>query len=164
MKYFGILITLLLMALTACNKSTVVFSTDQIAFPKEWKADDPALFKFNISDTLTPYNFYFNLRTTDAYPFNNLFLITELELPHGKVLGDTLEYIMAYPNGKLMGTGLGKIKENLLVYKENYTFEEVGEYRLKVRHAMRTQEQITPVSPLSGITDFGYQIVNEQNE
>ncbi|MDT8346159.1 MAG: gliding motility lipoprotein GldH [Flavobacteriaceae bacterium] len=161
MKYFGILFTCSLIALAACSKDASVISSDRITYPKAWEANAHAIFSFSISDTTTPHNIYFNLRTTEAYPFNNLFLITELALPHGKVLGDTLEYAMAYPSGKLMGTGFGKLKENVLIYKENYTFEEVGEYHLKVRHAMRSNNQITPVSPLSGVTDFGYQIMQK---
>ena len=39
-----------------------------------WDIDRSIFFKFNISDTINPYNLFIKLRTDNDYEFNNLFL------------------------------------------------------------------------------------------
>jgi len=51
------------------------------------------------------------VRNNNEYPYNNLFLIVSLNQPGGKVLVDTLEYQMAYPDGSLMGTGFQTLRK-----------------------------------------------------
>jgi gliding motility-associated lipoprotein GldH len=93
--------------------------------------------------------------------FNNLFLIVEMEYPHGKTIKDTLEYQMAEPNGALLGEGFTDIKENKLWYKgygKPFIFEEKGDYNIKIQHAMRNNGDINGVDRLEGITDVGFRI------
>lgn len=81
-----------------------------------------------------------------------------MTFPHGKTIKDTLEYKMADPSGKLLGTGLTDIKENKLWYKEQVVFKEKGAYLVKIQHAMRENGKVKGVVALEGITDVGFRI------
>lgn len=126
--------------------------------PNQWQKDNIVEFEFMPTDTLSSYNLFINLRNTNDYKFNNLFLIAEIDFPNGKSVVDTLEYKMAQPNGELLGTGFTDVKENKLWYKENFTFNETGAYKIKVQHAMRENGSIDGVDVLEGVTDIGFRV------
>jgi gliding motility-associated lipoprotein GldH len=68
---------------------------------------------------------------------------------------------MADPNGKLLGTGFTDVKENKLWYKgfvKPFIFNESGEYKIKIQHAMRQNGQVNGIENLEGITDIGFRI------
>lgn len=88
-----------------------------------WKKKDTIEFTFEQKDTINPYNLFLNIRNNNEYPYNNLFVIVALTQPDSLVKIDTLEYAMAYPDGKLMGEGFSDVKENKLWYQENFTFK-----------------------------------------
>ena len=145
----------------------LVLSCDSERFYDEYKSvsnqlekDNIIEFDFTPTDTIKTYNLFINLRNTNDYKFNNLFLIAEIDYPNGKSVVDTLEYKMAKPNGELMGTGFTDVKENKLWYKENFTFNESGDYKIKLQHAMRENGNINGVNALEGVTDVGFRIEN----
>jgi gliding motility-associated lipoprotein GldH len=144
--------------LSACN-SDIVFSENR-SLPGYWDKNEKIEFTLPQLDSLKKYNLFVNIRNTNAYPFNNIFLIVTMEFPHGKTLVDTLEYKMAYPNGEWMGEGIGSVKENKLWYKENISFFEEGNYNITITHAVRNNGDVEGVSSLEGITDVGYSIEN----
>ncbi|PCE66358.1 gliding motility lipoprotein GldH [Sediminicola luteus] len=123
-----------------------------------WDKDRTLEFQFTPQDTLSDHHIFINLRNDNAYPFANLFLITEMEFPTGQMVTDTLEYDMALPSGEWLGQGTGSIKENKLWYKENIVFPSSGVYTLRISHAMRDNGSIPGVKLLPGITDVGFQI------
>ncbi|GAB1858587.1 gliding motility lipoprotein GldH [Flavobacteriaceae bacterium MHTCC 0001] len=145
----------------SCDKSRVFDAYKSV--PNQWHKDSIISFKINPPDSINPHNLFVNLRNTNAYRFNNLFLIVEMTFPHGKTIKDTLEYRMAEPSGKLLGTGIGDIKENKLWYKEQVVFNEVGEYEVKIQHAMRERGNPKGVANLEGITDVGFRIEKLNN-
>lgn len=134
-----------------------VFDTYK-SIPNAWHKDSIVSFKIKPPDSTQTYNLFVNLRNTNDYKFNNLFLIVEMVFPHGKTLKDTLEYKMADPNGALLGTGASGIKENKLWYKEEVVFSEAGEYTVNIQHAMRENGKVNGVIALEGITDIGFRI------
>ena len=132
--------------------------------PNAWHKDSITSFKIYPPDSINPYNLFVNLRNTNTYKYNNLFLIVEMIFPHGKTITDTLEYRMADPSGKLLGTGLTDIKENKLWYKEGVIFNESGEYTVNIQHAMRENGKVNGVVELEGVTDIGFRIEKPQNK
>lgn len=130
-----------------------------------WHKDSIVDFSFKAPDTTNLYDFFIHIRNTKDYNFSNLFLITSMKFPHGKVVVDTLEYKMAFKDGRLMGEGLGSLKYNKLWYKEALKFSEKGEYNLKIRHAMRKPSQTKTLNELKGIEEIGFSIepVNPNN-
>jgi gliding motility-associated lipoprotein GldH len=129
--------------------------------PNQWHKDSIISFNVIPPDSTNNYNLFVNLRNTNDYKYNNLFLIVEMDYPNGKILKDTLEYKMADPDGKLLGTGFTDVKENKLWYKgfeRPFIFNESGEYKIKIQHAMRQNGQVNGIENLVGITDIGFRI------
>ena len=68
---------------------------------------------------------------------------------------------MAYPNGELLGTGFTDVKENKLWYKgyqSPFHFEESGEYKIEIQHAMREIGSEHGITDLEGVSDVGFRI------
>ncbi len=128
------------------------------SMPNEWHKDSVVSFKINPPDSVKPYNLFVNLRNTNDYKYSNLYLIVEMNFPHGKIIKDTLQYKMAKPNGELLGTGFTDVKENKLWYKEGVVFNESGEYTINIQHAMRENGKVSGVVNLQGVTDVGFRI------
>jgi gliding motility-associated lipoprotein GldH len=129
--------------------------------PNQWNKDNIISFNVTPPDSINAYNLYVNLRNTNDYKFSNLFLIVEMNYPNGKATKDTLEYEMAEPNGKLLGTGFTDVKENKLWYKGHknpFVFNETGEYKINIQHAMRSNGEVNGVENLEGITDVGFRV------
>ena len=123
-----------------------------------WQVDDTITFNFSEFDTSEKYNIFLNIRNDNDFAYSNLFLITQLNYPNGKIVSDTLEYEMALPDGTWLGTGSGSIKENKLWYRENIVFPDSGVYNLKVLHAMRQNGNVDGIANLRGLTDIGVEI------
>jgi len=126
-----------------------------------WKKQEVVSFVFSAPDTTNPYNLFVNLRTTTAYEFSNLFLIVELNYPNGKVSKDTLEYLMAKPNGELLGSGFTSVKQHKLSFKgynTPFVFSEEGTYKVQIQQAMRHRGAPKGVDQLEGIIDVGFSI------
>jgi gliding motility-associated lipoprotein GldH len=128
--------------------------------PNKWHKDSIVSFQINPPDSIKAYNLFVNLRNTNNYKYNNLYLIVEMVFPHGKTIKDTLEYKMAEPSGKLLGTGYTDVKENKLWYKEQVVFKESGMYTVNIQHAMRENGKVNGVIDLEGITDIGFRVEN----
>lgn len=164
MQQSKVLLFLLISSLifVSCD-SNRIFDTYK-SVPNKWHKDSIISFKVTPPDSTNAYNLFVNLRNTNDYKYNNLFLIVEMSFPHGKTIKDTLEYRMADPSGKLLGTGLMGVKENKLWYKEQVVFEEKGDYIVNIQHAMRENGKVNGVIELEGITDIGFRIEKPQNK
>lgn len=129
--------------------------------PNQWHKDSIISFNVIPPDSTNNYNLFVNLRNTNEYKYSNLFLIVEMDYPNGKIVKDTLEYKMADPSGKFLGTGFTDVKENKLWYKGHekpFVFSEMGEYKIQIQHAMRQNGQVNGIENLEGITDIGFRI------
>ncbi|UZO82036.1 gliding motility lipoprotein GldH [Aquimarina sp. ERC-38] len=140
----------------SCDRSQVFDQYQSIT--GGWDKRDTISFQLADMDTVPYYNLYFNIRNNDDYPYSNLFIISDIKFPNGKVITDTLEYMMAAPDGTWLGTGFGALKENKLFYKEKIRFTEEGTYEVQVRQAMRKNGEINKINSLEGITDVGFRI------
>ncbi len=142
--------------LTSCDKKRVYDEYKPVT--GGWEKDSTLVFKLGKLDSLQNYNLFINVRNNKDYNYRNLFLITEMRFPQGKVITDTLEYEMAAPDGTWLGTGFGDVKESKLWYKENVSFTEPGEYRVAIKQAMRKNDQVDGIENLEGITHVGFRI------
>ncbi|TMM58884.1 gliding motility lipoprotein GldH [Maribacter algarum] len=155
-KVFTVFLLVIFMA--SCAKGLVKSefrSTDNAM----WSKDDLIEFSFSEMDTIQEHDMFINVRNDNSFPYNNLFLIANLEFPDGESVTDTLEYEMAMPDGTWLGKGYGSIKENKLWYKENIVFASSGVYTLRISHAMRKNGDVNGVINLEGVTDIGFEIV-----
>ena len=119
----------------------------------KWKKDDFKSLDFDIKDVQDPKNLVFVIRNNNDYPYSNLRLIATIEQDKKLISTDTLNYVLAKPNGEWLGTGFGDTKETIFQYKLNYKFPKNGNYSVKVVQAMRK-------NALPGIEDIGVKIQN----
>ncbi|PHQ59921.1 MAG: gliding motility lipoprotein GldH [Maribacter sp.] len=150
-----------LLGMVSCDTS-MVRSEYQATDNGAWNKDNIMEFTFSEMDSLQHYDMFINLRNDGTFPYNNLFLIAELNTPNGDIVTDTLEYEMALPDGQWLGKGYGSIKENKLWYKENIVFSSSGVYTLRLSHAMRKNGSVDGVINLDGVTDVGFEIIKSK--
>ncbi|GAB5473269.1 MAG: gliding motility lipoprotein GldH [Maribacter sp.] len=157
-RFIGAIV--IMAVLISCN-SNMVKSEYRATDGGLWNKDDVLEFTFSEVDTVQPHDVFINVRNDETFPYNNLFLIAELNFPDGNTVTDTLEYEMALPDGTWLGKGYGSLKENKLWYKENIVFPDSGVYTLRVSHAMRKNGNVNGIINLEGITDVGFEIVKK---
>ncbi len=152
----SVLGVLALLLLISCDSTTVFNKTEFL--DGHWGEKEVVEFKLPQLDSLKRYNLFLNVRNTNEYKYNNLFLIVSMNFPHGKTIVDTLEYRMAHSDGAWMGEGIGDIKDNKLWYKEGVRFVEDGIYSISLSHAMRKNGEVEGVIKLDGISDVGVSV------
>ncbi|MBP2833370.1 gliding motility lipoprotein GldH [Aquimarina sp. U1-2] len=157
----SILVILLSLVIIACDDKQVFDEYKTVS--GTWEIDEEINFTLPELDTLTQYDLYINVRNTNAYRYSNLYIISQMKFPNGKVVTDTLEYDMAAPDGEWLGTGFSDLKESKLWYKENVSFTEQGTYTISLQHAMRKNGEVNGIYALEGITDIGFRIEQAQN-
>ena len=136
--------------LVSCDRSKV-FDLYLELDSHGWQATDTIDFEFEIdSQENILYNTLIGLRNNNDYLYANIFFFVDVEYPSGLHRTDTLQYILAAPNGKWLGSGVGEIKYNLLKFKENEIMQP-GLYKYKMVHGMRDDVLI-------GIEDVGLRI------
>lgn len=151
--------------LCSCDSNQVFDEYKSV--PNQWNKDSIISFNVTPPDSINNYNLFVNLRNTNDYKYSNLFLIVEMDYPNGKIEKDTMEYKMADPSGKLLGTGFTDVKENKLWYKgykKPFVFNETGEYEIRIQHAMRQNGQIDGIDNLEGITDIGFRVEHSKTK
>lgn len=145
-----ILGVMMLIFLVGCSTS----GEDVIMNPinNKWSKKAEQKFKLEITDSQNPKNIIFVVRNNNDYPYSNIRFIVNFKNPKSKTAQvDTLNYILAKPNGEWLGTGFGETKETLFQYRTNYKFPEKGTYEIGVTQAMRNDD-------LPGIEDIGIKV------
>lgn len=142
----------LLLAVTfaACDNNRFFEQSDAIA-NDTWYYNDAKQFEVEITDTIQPYNFYLNVRNTVDYPFANLYFFIQSEFPDGQIARDTIECQLADYQGKWLGDGRGKFRDNQFILRQNIRFQQAGIYHFELKHGMRSDS-------LNGIADVGIRI------
>lgn len=124
----------------------------------KWNKENKLKFSFEQQDTLNVYNMFITIRNNNEYPYSNLFVITKLTQPSNEIRVDTLEYVMANPDGTLLGEGITDTKHSKLWYKENFKFSKAGKYTLSIEQANRETGKVQGVQDLEGVTEVGFRI------
>ncbi|MGB0777496.1 MAG: gliding motility lipoprotein GldH [Flavobacteriaceae bacterium] len=151
------IVFLLAFCLTSCVEAP--YWSAQHDFDKEaWMSNENVEFEFPVENADTRYDLLINLRNNNTYPFSNIFLITQMQGPNGIQLVDTLEFEMADKQGNWLGSGITDVKESLLVFKEDFEFDEIGVYDLTIKQAVRRLGEVKPVDPLEGVVGIGITI------
>jgi len=118
----------------------------------KWNRKTTQKYNLNVSDNQNPKNIIFVVRNNNDYPYSNIrFIVDFKDLQTKKTETDTLNYILAKPNGEWLGTGFGDTKETLFLYKVNYRFPKNGKYEISVKQAMRNDN-------LAGVEDLGVKV------
>jgi len=146
-SFWAILISL---SAVACTSNDVYFQYQSVAV-KGWNKDSVYKFDIPITDTLSSYNVYVNVRNRGEYPFQNLWVFLSKTTPDSIESKDSIECYLADQRGKWLGSGLGSILEMPVLYQQNVRFTKAGMYHYKIGHGMRD-------SLLKGINDIGMRV------
>lgn len=141
---------------SGCKKD--VFHNESVHLKNsEWKATDTLFYSFESKDTLASYDFYFDIRNTTDYDMQNLYLFITAYYPGDTYSRDTAECILAAPDGKWYGKGIGKHKDSRFLFRKGVKFRKAGNYVIAVNQAMRKEK-------LNGISDVGILIKKQVNK
>ncbi|MBV7440358.1 gliding motility lipoprotein GldH [Weeksellaceae bacterium TAE3-ERU29] len=151
---FLYLIVGFLSVIVGCESSNNYYQKE-VLLSNQWQADSAVTFDVPVKSPKENYDIFMILRNNNEYPYSNIYFFTEFISPTGNKIIDTLEYQLAYSNGKWIGSGMSDIKQNTLVYKENINLPDTGTYKLRIKQAMRE-------NPLIGIEDIGLIIEKEK--
>jgi gliding motility-associated lipoprotein GldH len=116
-----------------------------------WHMDDTKEYIVDINDTTAAYRLIFTIRNTTDYAYSNLYMFFNIVKPDESIVRDTIECLLADRYGHWLGKGVGKIRENRFLIKENHIFTDAGEYKFTLEQAMRDEV-------LEGIADVGLRI------
>ena len=139
----------------ACDKD-IVFEKNISITDYRWDQNNVVNLEADIKDTTSLHNIYINIRNASGYQFSNLFLFLNTSTPNGTVARDTVELMLADESGRWLGSGLGDIRDNRILFKANYRFPQAGVWKFGLQQAMR-------VNPLPDIADVGLRIEKSSN-
>lgn len=123
----------------ACDSNRLY--EQNIDFANEtWHKDSVLQFDVEIVDSNAIYNVYLYNRINGQYKYSNMFFFITTNLPYNHTLSDTLECILAEPNGKWLGKGFGNIWSNKIPYRKNIKFPYAGNYTFYLEQGMRDDE------------------------
>ena len=91
-----------------------------------WKWNDVAEFEMDITDTISLNNIFVQVRHSTDYPMSNLYMFVYVKGPNGQFRKDTVNLILATPEGQWIGKGAGRLRELSLLYKSQTRFGEPG--------------------------------------
>ena len=146
MKY--ILILFVTIVATSCGNKNVIFDESVIINNASWNNEDLPYFDVNVEDSLSTYAFYLNIRHLENYRYSNFYMFLHSTFPNGNQIHDTIECILAYPDGRWIGEGSGSMRASKILLNNNLRFPLKGNYHFEIEQAMR--EDV-----LEGITDIG---------
>ena len=126
------------MVLSACGRNSL-YERNTDLDKRIWIADSTVSFTFEITDLALSYDIYLNVRNTLSYPYQNLYIQSEMKDANGEVLVEQLNNIQLFDSrsGKPFGKGLGDIFSHEHKAVSGYQFPDTGQYTLILQQYMR---------------------------
>lgn len=146
MRYPLLITALLLLLHTVSCDSGMVYDQYEPTEQGVWKWQNAKEFRVDITDTISLNNIYLQVRHTVEYPLSNLYMFVHVKSPSGQHMTDTINMILAAPDGKWTGKGNSNIRELMLLYRKQTQFRIPGTYVFTLEQAMRQPE--LPVTDL----------------
>lgn len=140
-------IVLVTVLLASCSNDKLY--NESVVIPDaKWDMNNIPFFDVTVSDTLSDYAFYLNIRHLENYRYSNLYVFLHTEFPNGNITHDTIECTFARPDGSWMSKGSGTIRAAKILLNSVLRFPLSGIYHFEIEQAMRDEV-------LNGITDIG---------
>lgn len=119
-----------------------------------WEKDKEYYFTFQVADITVPYNLSLEIRNNNLYPYQNLWLFCNEEMPVGALRQDTIECVLADESGKWHGHGISLFQSSFPI-RTSYKFPHAGQYTFSLRQGMRDQR-------IPGIQEIGLRVEKSQ--
>lgn len=133
-----------LLFLVSCD-STKIYEEYRSIENAEWNTAAPVKFEVEIKDTLQLCNMIVNIRINELYPYKNIYLFMNTEMPDGYKTKDTLEFYLLQDNGKPYGDCTGDICETPFMIDHDFKFPMPGKYKFEFQQVMRTENGLLPL-------------------
>jgi gliding motility-associated lipoprotein GldH len=131
-----LLVVILILVVASCDP-LMVYDQYMATENGKWGWSDVGVFEAEMADTVSLHNVYIQVRHTVDYPLSNLYMFVLLKGPSGQYMRDTVNMILSAPDGQWVGTGTGKYKELMLLYRKQIRFNDPGQYTISIEQAMR---------------------------
>jgi gliding motility-associated lipoprotein GldH len=152
-----IISAVIVMLASSCSNNVVYSQYERFDENKGWAKNYQPTFSFDNKDTTQLYDVFINVRNAESYPFRNLFMFLHTTDPKGIKTTDTIECVLADEKGRWLGSGLGDLYDNAIIYKRNTHFKHAGVYKFSFEQAMRYGDK-NVIDPLPLIMDVGLTI------
>ena len=137
---------LLLLVLPSCGGRGF---DQRVVIPEaRWDMEHRIPFDVTVNDTTGIYAFGLSLRHMENYRYSNLYVFLHTTMPNGNVTHDTIQLLLATPEGRWIGKSSGSMRDLHITLNPNLRFPLMGSYHFEIEQAMRE-----PV--LKGISDIG---------
>ena len=141
-----ILLILIVILFSACHNQGF---DQRVVIPEAaWDVNNRVPFDVTVNDTTEIYSFGMNLRHLENYRYSNLYVFLHTKMPNGNMTRDTIQCVLATPDGRWVGKGSGSMRDVKIVLNPHLRFPLEGPYHFEIEQAMRE-----PV--LKGISDIG---------
>ncbi|GHV11187.1 gliding motility lipoprotein GldH [Bacteroidia bacterium] len=131
-----------------------MYSSFQSLPNSKWLQEQELRFEVPVTNISTTYKLKLELRSSDEYPFRNLTMLIDCQIPDGGVWrSDTLNVELADRQGKWYGNGIS-VYSYAIPYCSHIQYPDTGMFVYTVRHGM--EENV-----LQGISDVGLTVEYE---
>jgi gliding motility-associated lipoprotein GldH len=120
-----------------------------------WLVDNQVPFRFTVTDTQEIYKIGFDIRYTDAYPMQNIYIFLHTVFPNGMKAHDTIDIDLFSYDGKPLGQGKKTIE--FQKYFSRVRFPIPGQYTMSLEQAMR-------IDSLPGMVSIGLCIAQQKRK
>jgi gliding motility-associated lipoprotein GldH len=136
--FFPTIILLAVAVLSACGRNSL-YEKNVDLDKRMWIADSTFSFTFKVTDPSPTYDIFLNVRNTLAYPYQNIYIQSEMKNGQGEVLLKQLNNIQLFDtrSGKPFGKGLGDIFSHEYKAITGYQFSDTGQYTIELQQYMR---------------------------
>ena len=125
-----------LLGISSCKHSPYFFMENITIENGIWTAKNQIPFHFTVSDTTSIYKIGFNIRYTDAYPNQNIYIFLHTTFPNNLHTRDTISIDLFSAEGNPLGKGKRVVE--LQTYFSQVRFPMAGQYTMTLEQAMRT--------------------------
>ncbi len=148
--FFSFLLIIASVTFYSCEESRV-FDKNISTSDDGWSYDDAKTFDVFISDTVSTYNLFINVRHTDAYPYNNIWMKIITTFPDSTSEQGRINLQISEPDGIWTGNCADGICYNSVPVQQNFKFDETGKYTFTLQQDMR-------INPLPAIMNIGLKV------
>jgi gliding motility-associated lipoprotein GldH len=152
-RHLPTLLFLILAVLAGCLPSPYYQNVEAVP-GYAWSYDFKPTFRFDVSDTSADYRPYLIIRHSQAYPFNNIWVLMHVKAPGEKLARtERVNVVLAEPSGKWMGRGMEDMWEQHLYLKteDSFSFRKKGTWEVSLEQNMR-------INPLPEVMNVGLRV------
>ena len=147
-RYIGFFVGITL--IQACNTLDIYEKTASL--PRhEWQSSNRLPFTFDIKDSVGYYNFYFVIRHTESYHYNNIWLDLAFAFPNEKPRTQRFNIELANNNNGWLGTAMDDIIEQRVLINKQPLRLHAGTYIFTIQQIMRED-------PLQNVLNAGLRV------